>query len=182
MRHRATQFLFLAGVMLALSLPLRADDPRTGLAVHNGWYTHDGQVVWGLAQHNGWWRDGQRPNITRNAPGDVRPNRTEDLVRLTDAMLQFGYPGFEHNFGLWYDRRRDAHDQARRADAMVRSPFLEQPWARSGKGKAWMYSDTTQTSSSFAAKSTRVRSSSCGSGLIRCLRGKMKRNAMCMLA
>jgi hypothetical protein len=52
-------------------------------------------------------------------------------------MLRFGYPGFEHNFGLWYDRRRDAHDQAQRKDDKVVPPFLEQPWARSDKGKAW---------------------------------------------
>ena len=108
-----------------------------GLQVENGWYVHDGRVVWGFAQHNGWWRPGQRPNITRNAPGVVRPNRTEDLGQLTDAMLRFGYPGFEHNFGLWYDRRRDAHDTARRNDANVVPPLLEQPWARSDRGRAW---------------------------------------------
>jgi len=68
--------------------------------------------------------------------GDVRPNRTEDLDKLTDAMLKFGYPGFEHNYGLWYDRRRDAHDTAARQDANVRPPFLEQPWARSTEGRA----------------------------------------------
>ena len=56
---------------------------------------------------------------------------------LTDAMLRFGYPGFEHSFGLWYDRRRDAHDQVRRPDRNARPPFLEQPWARSGTGHAW---------------------------------------------
>ena len=27
-----------------------------GLAVQNGWYTHNGEVVWGYVQHNGWWR------------------------------------------------------------------------------------------------------------------------------
>jgi hypothetical protein len=52
-------------------------------------------------------------------------------------MLTFGIPGFEHNFGLWFDRRRDAHDVARRTDSNVVPPFLEQPWARSGSGFAW---------------------------------------------
>jgi hypothetical protein len=95
---------------------MSAEERSTGLTLDNGWYVHRGKVVWGLAQHNGWWRAGQRPNIARNAPGLIGPNRTEDLDRLTSAMLRFGYPGFEHNFGLWYDRRRDAHDQAQRIE------------------------------------------------------------------
>ena len=60
----------------------------TGLTVRNGWYVHNNRVVWGFCQHNGWWRAGQRPNLTRNAPGEVRPNRTEDFDKLTDAMLR----------------------------------------------------------------------------------------------
>jgi len=115
----------------------RATQTSRGLRIENGWFVHNSRVVWGYAQYNGWWRPGQRPNITRNAPGEVRPNRTEDLDKLTDNMLRYGYPGFEHNFGLWYDRRRDTHDTARRTDANVLSPFLEQPWARSDTGKAW---------------------------------------------
>ena len=87
----------------------RSAGGTTGLNVQNGWYVHNGEVVWGFCQHNGWWREGQRPNLARNAPGEIGPNRTEDLERLTDAMLRFGYPGFEHNFGLWFDRRRDSH-------------------------------------------------------------------------
>lgn len=110
---------------------------QTGFAVQNGWYVQDGKVIWGYAQHNGWWRVGQRPNLARRAPGEIGPNRTEDLDKLTDAMLRFAYPGFEHNYGLWYDRRRDKHDTARRTNANVVSPFLEQPWARSGQGTAW---------------------------------------------
>ncbi len=52
-------------------------------------------------------------------------------------MLRFGFPGFEHNFGLWYDRRRDQHDTDRRGNADVAPPFLEQPWERSSAGSAW---------------------------------------------
>ncbi len=133
--------------LLAISVATSAETPvvkscpntegATGLTVDNGWYVHDGRVVWGFCQHNGWWREGQRPNLTRNAADEVGPNRTEHLDRLTDAMLRFGYPGFEHNFGLWYDRRRDAHDQARRDDGRVIPPFLEQPWARGDRLTAW---------------------------------------------
>ncbi len=132
-------FLILMAWSLLFSLNLHADaeDRLGGLSVQNGWYVHDGTAIWGYMQHNGWWRAGQRPNLTRNAPQQIGPNRTEDLDKLTDAMLRFGYPGFEHNFGLWYDRRRDAHDDKQRNNGNVMPPFLEQPWARSGQGKAW---------------------------------------------
>ena len=43
----------------------------------------------------------------------------------------------EHNYGLWYDRRRDDHSRVRRSDGNVWTPFYEQPFARSEKGKAW---------------------------------------------
>jgi len=115
---------------------LASDDTAKGMTIVNGWLVYDGRVIWGYAQHNGWWGT-YRTNITRREPGKTGPGFTEDLDQLTDAMLRFGYPGFEHNFGLWYDRRRDAHDIARRTDAGVMSPFLEQPWSRSGTGTAW---------------------------------------------
>lgn len=108
--------------------------PANGV-VH-GWYVRDDHVVWGYAQHNGWWRAGQRANLTRNAPGVFGPNRTEILPSLAENMLRWGYPGFEHNFGLWYDRRRDRHDTKCRNNGNVESPFLEQPWARSHTGRA----------------------------------------------
>ena len=109
---------------------------KRGLRVRNGWYAHDGKLIWGYAQHNGWW-GAYRANITRDAGARVGPNRTEDLDKLTDAMGRFGYPAFEHNYGLWYDRRRDRHDTARRSDGNVVGPLLAQPWGRSGLGKAW---------------------------------------------
>ncbi|MCL2730876.1 MAG: DUF6298 domain-containing protein [Actinomycetia bacterium] len=118
------------------------------MRVTNGWYVDEGRVVWGLAQHNGIWggyreRDGWfadcpiRPNIAARDPGRTGPGHTEDLDRLTDAMVEHGVPGFEHCFGLWFDRRRDTHDTERRADPDAVPPFLEQPWPRSGGGAAW---------------------------------------------
>lgn len=108
-----------------------------GLALENGWFTQDGRVIWGYGQRNAWWRPGERANLTRRDPNVVGPNRTEDLDKLTDNMVKFAYPGFEHNFGLWYDRRRDLHDTVRRQDDRAVPPFLEQPWARSDRGQAW---------------------------------------------
>ena len=136
--------LLTASVKDAKPVPAR----ERSLGLENGWFTHNGKVVWGNAQHNGWWgglrKEGSwintykvRANITRNAPGKVGPSLTEDLGKLTDAMLKYGYPGFEHNFGLWFDRRRDAHDTVQRSDPNVVPPLLEQPWARSKEGIAW---------------------------------------------
>ena len=44
---------------------------------------------------------------------------------------------YNHNYGLWYDRRRDDHLMVRRADGDVAPPFYEQPFARTGEGTAW---------------------------------------------
>ena len=129
--------LIIASAISLCLLTPQAYCESKGLQIKNGWFTQDEKVIWGNAQHNGWWQSGQQPNITRNAPDDIRPNRTEDLDKLTDNMLKYGYPGFEHNYGLWFDRRRDAHDEARRTDANVKGPFLEQPWQRSNQGQAW---------------------------------------------
>ena len=119
------------------------------LETSNGWYVQKGRAIWGYGQHNdwwggyrgqptGWWTDCPlRPSIVRNAPGRIGPNLTEDLPKLTDSMLAYGFPGFEHTPPLWYDRRRDAHDVNRRGDANVVGPFLEMPWGRSNQGRAW---------------------------------------------
>ncbi|WP_240421365.1 DUF6298 domain-containing protein [Paenibacillus periandrae] len=43
-------------------------------------------------------------------------------------MQKHGFPGFEHCYGLWFDRRRDAHDTVWRPDSYAVPPFLEHPW------------------------------------------------------
>jgi hypothetical protein len=43
----------------------------------------------------------------------------------------------DHNYGLWYERRRDDHERIRRIDGDVWPPFYELPFARSGQGTAW---------------------------------------------
>jgi hypothetical protein len=52
-------------------------------------------------------------------------------------MLANGIAVFDHHYGLWYDRRRDDHTMVRRQDGDVAPPFYEQPFARTGQGKAW---------------------------------------------
>jgi len=139
-------WLPVIAIALCAAHPMTRAEERLGM--ENGWFTQNGKVIWGYAQHNGWWGGLRgtgtwvdsykvRTSITRNDPGKVGPSHTEDLDKLTDAMLKFGYPGFEHCYGLWYDRRRDAHDTIQRKDANAIPPFLEQPWARSKEGRAW---------------------------------------------
>jgi hypothetical protein len=62
---------------------------------------------------------------------------TDDLKTLTEEMRAKGTVALDHNYGLWYDRRRDDHQRVRRMDGEVWPPFFEQPFARSGLGLAW---------------------------------------------
>jgi hypothetical protein len=43
----------------------------------------------------------------------------------------------DHNYGFWYERRRDDHERTRRANGDVWPPFYELPFARSGQSTAW---------------------------------------------
>ena len=52
-------------------------------------------------------------------------------------MKRSGLTVLDHNYGLWYDRRRDDHQRVKRKDGDVWGPFYEQPFARSGTGYAW---------------------------------------------
>ena len=52
-------------------------------------------------------------------------------------MISTNHAGLDHNYGLWYDRRRDDHERVRRLDGDVWPPFFEQPFERSCQGTAW---------------------------------------------
>jgi hypothetical protein len=52
-------------------------------------------------------------------------------------MRAAGKTILDHNYGLWYDRRRDDHERVRRMTGDAWPPFYEQPFARSGRGLAW---------------------------------------------
>lgn len=119
--------------------------PRKSLKVVNGWLTIDGKLVTGEREGVPWWRGNTRPNeaaslgraITRFVPGRVGLGYTDDLNELAQDMLEKKVATIDHNYGLWYDRRRDDHTRVQRADGHVLAPFYEQPFARSGKGRAW---------------------------------------------
>jgi hypothetical protein len=115
------------------------------VSVQNGWIVCDGRLVVGSRRGTVWWRGSTLPDragehgvgVTRFVPGRVGPGYSDDLDQLTDSMTSAGQVMLEHHWGLWYDRRRDDHQRVRRIAGDVWPPFYEQPWARSGKGRAF---------------------------------------------
>jgi hypothetical protein len=115
------------------------------LTLKNGWLAAGGLVVTGRKYDPLWWRGNIRPEeapnlgpaITRFAPARDGWGLTDDLVEVADDMRARGMAVYDHHYGLWYDRRRDDHLMERRADGEVAPPFYEQPFARSGRGRAW---------------------------------------------
>jgi hypothetical protein len=92
-----------------------------------------------------WWRGRLEPAraaaiglaLTRFAPGRMGTGLTDEPPALAEEMAAANRTLVRHHYGLWYDRRRDDHQMIRRPDAEVWPPFFEQPFARSGKGRAW---------------------------------------------
>ncbi|MBK8953547.1 MAG: hypothetical protein IPM85_16095 [Chitinophagaceae bacterium] len=76
-------------------------------------------------------------HITRFVPGRTGKGLTDDLNEVVMEMKTTNTIAIEHNYGLWYDRRRDDHERIRRMDGEVWPPFYELPFARSGIGTAW---------------------------------------------
>jgi hypothetical protein len=115
------------------------------LALQNGWLVAGGKLLAGGRRGTVWWqgsvlpaRAGERGlGLTRFVPGRVGRGYTDDLDELTDDLVAANKAILDHHWGLWHDRRRDDHQMVRRIDSDVWPPFYEQPWARSGQGKAW---------------------------------------------
>lgn len=115
------------------------------LQVKNGWLVRGDAVLTGKRQGVQWWRGDARPygaqeatpHITRFVPGRTGTGYTDDLEEVAGWMKQQGILALEHNYGLWYDRRRDDHERVRRMNGEVWPPFYELPFARSGEGTAW---------------------------------------------
>jgi len=115
------------------------------LQIKNGWLVRGNEVVTGRRNEVPWWTGGitpvdlpkMKPAITRYVPGRIGWGLTDDLDSLTTWMKSNHVLALEHNYGLWYDRRRDDHERVRRMDGEVWPPFYELPFARSGKDTAW---------------------------------------------
>jgi hypothetical protein len=115
------------------------------LTIRNGWLVRGDRIVTGNRQEVPWWRgsirphdvNAAKPHITRFVPGRSGPGLTDELGPMTDSLKAKHITVVDHNYGLWYDRRRDDHERIRRIDGEVWPPFYEQPFARSGKDAAW---------------------------------------------
>ena len=115
------------------------------LQIVNGWLVRGNSVQTGRRYTEPWWMGTvrpygvaeARPAITRWVPGRTGTGLTDDLDALTDTMRDKHVVAIDHNYGLWYDRRRDDHERIRRADGDVWPPFYELPFKRSGRDTAW---------------------------------------------
>ena len=114
-------------------------------AMENGRLVADEQLLVGGRQNIRWWSGSiafdQLPSatdhVTRFVPDREGRGLTDRIDSVVVAMLRRGALLLDHNYGLWYERRRDDHIRVRRRDADVWAPFYEQPFARSGQGAAW---------------------------------------------
>ena len=111
----------------------------------NGWLVIGEELLTGDLIQQSFWRGTVRPDeassfgpaITRFIPGRIGKGFTDDLNQVAIDMRANGIVVFDHHYGLWYDRRRDDHTMVRQQDGRVAPPFYEQPFARTGRGKAW---------------------------------------------
>lgn len=114
-------------------------------ALINGWLTVNGTLSIGKRMEVPWWSGGvnpkdiasAKPHITRFVPGRTGTGYTDLLPDVLNAMRISNSVMLEHNYGLWYERRRDDHERIKRMDGEVWPPFYELPFARSGIDKAW---------------------------------------------
>lgn len=119
--------------------------PAPKLEVKNGWLVRADVVQAGSRNIVPWWNGGvqgkdlenAKPHITRFVPGRTGKGLTDDLFEVADEMKTKHIIAMEHNYGLWYDLRRDDHERVRRMDGEVWPPFYELPFARTGVGTAW---------------------------------------------
>lgn len=124
---------------------LTSPDVAPVLQIKSGALVRDHQLVTGRRQGVQWWsgstqgKDLQqaRSHITRFVPGRTGKGLTDNLDEVASEMKATNTIAIEHNYGLWYDRRRDDHQRVRRMDGEVWPPFYELPFARSGKELAW---------------------------------------------
>lgn len=115
------------------------------MRVTDGWLTRGDKVLTGRRYYEPWWNGSVRPYylpeakpaITRWVPGRTGTGLTDDLDSLTNAMERGHVVALDHNYGLWYDRRRDDHERIRRQDGDVWPPYYELPFKRCGRDTAW---------------------------------------------
>ncbi|HAT62691.1 MAG TPA: pectate lyase [Prevotella sp.] len=114
-------------------------------AIVNGKLTIDEALAVGGKHNAPWWNGRVKYStmqklpeaITRTVPGMEFQGATDRIDTVISHFEKNHVLMLSQNYGLWYDRRRDDHERIRRQDGDVWGPFYEQPFARSGQGKAW---------------------------------------------
>ncbi|WP_438482580.1 DUF6298 domain-containing protein [Oleiharenicola lentus] len=130
---------------LATKLAPKSIAPGEPLKLVKGWLKLGDKVLAGKDTAGAWWlgrlepalASSVGPAITRFSPGRTGTGLTDEIPAVAARMVREGIVAFRHHYGLWYERRRIDHQMIRRPDAEVYPPFFEQPFARSGQGKAW---------------------------------------------
>lgn len=125
--------------------PSEIHGPKSKISLTNGWLVCDGKLLFGGVQPINWWKGNLIPedaetygvNLTRFAPGRIGTGFTDDLNEIAGGMATKDLVALDYHYGLWYDRRREDHERVRRMTGDVWPPFYEQPFVRSGIGKAW---------------------------------------------
>ncbi|GAB4021407.1 DUF6298 domain-containing protein [Spirosoma migulaei] len=129
-----------------IGLPKELTLPKSApMQIQHGKLVRGSTLVSGRRQEVPWWNGSARPyglnnvkpHITRFVPGMTGQGLTDNLDELTDSLTVRNIQAIDHNYGLWYERRRDDHERIRRMDGEVWPPFYELPFARSGKETAW---------------------------------------------
>lgn len=120
--------------------------PALAMSINNnGWIVCNGKVLTGAKHHVKYWTGNitpmgigvAKPHITRWVPGRTGTGLTDNLQDVVNWMDSNHIVAIDHNYGLWYERRRDDHERFRRMNGDVLPPFYELPFARSGKDTAW---------------------------------------------
>ena len=118
---------------------------KHNMGLQDGRLVTDGALMVGGRQEVPWWSGklktnflpSAKPHVTRFVPGREGQGLTDRIDSVVNYMKEKNILVLDHNYGLWYDRRRDDHERIRRRDGDVWGPFYEQPFARSGVSTAW---------------------------------------------
>ncbi len=124
---------------------VKRQEQAPAFEIKGGVMTTDGAAMRGGRLEVPWWNGKikpstaakAKPHVTRFVPGLENQGLTDRIDSTLAAMKRQDILVLDHNYGLWYERRRDDHERVRRRDGDVWAPFYEQPFARSGEGTAW---------------------------------------------
>ncbi len=130
-----------------LQKPMRIRRMKPEISITNGRLVNNGALITGNKLDVQWWNGKLKPNfiasyitkphVTRFVPGREGFGLTDRIDSVITFMKKNNVEVLDHNYGLWYDRRRDDHERIRRRDGDVWGPLYEQPFGRSGIGIAW---------------------------------------------